>query len=43
MYVVDLISIIIQKIEWFKLLDLPTWRRGKTVPGKFYLISPFIG
>ncbi|ETW87197.1 hypothetical protein HETIRDRAFT_377994, partial [Heterobasidion irregulare TC 32-1] len=33
----------ISKIEWFRLLDLPTWRRGKTVPGKFYLISPFIG
>jgi mRNA-decapping enzyme subunit 2 len=33
----------ISKIEWFRLADLPTWRRNKTVPGKFYLISPFIG
>ena len=33
----------IQKIQWFRLSDLPTWRRNKTVPGKFYLISPFIG
>ncbi|KDQ63534.1 hypothetical protein JAAARDRAFT_119261 [Jaapia argillacea MUCL 33604] len=33
----------ISKIEWFKLVDLPTWRRNKAVPGKFYLISPFIG
>lgn len=33
----------VQKIEWFKLADLPTWKRNKAVPGKFYLISPFIG
>ncbi|KAF9015152.1 Dcp2, box A domain-containing protein [Cyathus striatus] len=33
----------ISKIEWFKLTDLPTWKRDKQVPGKFYLISPFIG
>ncbi|KAJ8522582.1 hypothetical protein ONZ45_g873 [Pleurotus djamor] len=32
----------ISKIEWFRLVDLPTWRRNKPVPGKFYLISPFI-
>lgn len=32
-----------QRIEWFRLADLPTWRRNKQVPGKFYLISPFIG
>lgn len=31
-----------QRIEWFKLIDLPTWRRNKAAPGKFYLISPFI-
>ncbi|KZT02695.1 DCP2-domain-containing protein [Laetiporus sulphureus 93-53] len=33
----------ISKIAWFKLSDLPTWKRSKAVPGKFYLISPFIG
>ncbi|KAH9950355.1 pyrophosphatase DCP2 [Amylocystis lapponica] len=33
----------ISKIAWFRLSDLPTWKRSKTVPGKFYLISPFIG
>lgn len=33
----------ISKIEWFRLADLPTWKRNKGVPGKFYLISPFIG
>ncbi|KAF8622482.1 hypothetical protein AX15_006998 [Amanita polypyramis BW_CC] len=33
----------ISKIEWFKLCDLPTWKRSKASPGKFYLISPFIG
>ncbi|TFK93455.1 DCP2-domain-containing protein [Polyporus arcularius HHB13444] len=32
----------ISKISWFKLCDLPTWKRGKTAPGKFYLITPFI-
>ena len=32
-----------QRIEWFKLTDLPTWKRNKAAPGKFYLISPFIG
>lgn len=33
----------LQRIEWFKLTDLPTWKRNKAAPGKFYLISPFIG
>ncbi|CAL1695772.1 unnamed protein product [Somion occarium] len=33
----------ISKISWFKLTDLPTWKRNKAVPGKFYLITPFIG
>ncbi|KAI0655103.1 Dcp2, box A domain-containing protein [Cubamyces menziesii] len=33
----------ISKIAWFKLSDLPTWKRNKATPGKFYLISPFIG
>ncbi|TBU35269.1 DCP2-domain-containing protein [Dichomitus squalens] len=33
----------ISKISWFRLSELPTWKRGRTVPGKFYLISPFIG
>ncbi|CCL99538.1 uncharacterized protein FIBRA_01556 [Fibroporia radiculosa] len=33
----------ISKIAWFRLSDLPTWKRSKAVPGKFYLISPFIG
>ncbi|KAF7985372.1 hypothetical protein HWV62_6611 [Athelia sp. TMB] len=33
----------ISKIEWFRLTDLPTWKRNKAAPGKFYLISPFIG
>ncbi|KIP11937.1 hypothetical protein PHLGIDRAFT_62774 [Phlebiopsis gigantea 11061_1 CR5-6] len=33
----------ISKIAWFRLTDLPTWRRNKSVPGKFYLITPFIG
>ncbi|KAF9270207.1 DCP2-domain-containing protein [Marasmius fiardii PR-910] len=32
----------ISKIEWFRLADLPTWRRNKTAAGKFYLITPFI-
>ncbi|KAF5370200.1 hypothetical protein D9615_010090 [Tricholomella constricta] len=33
----------ISKIEWFRLTDLPTWKRNKTAAGRFYLISPFIG
>jgi len=33
----------ISKIEWFRLVDLPTWKRNHTAPGKFYLITPFIG
>ncbi|KAG6911971.1 hypothetical protein DXG01_000219 [Tephrocybe rancida] len=33
----------ISKIEWFRLADLPTWKRNKTAAGRFYLISPFIG
>ena len=36
------ISSVYQRIEWFKLTDLPTWKRNKAAPGKFYLISPFI-
>ncbi|KAJ7597028.1 pyrophosphatase DCP2 [Mycena floridula] len=32
----------ISKIEWFSLADLPTWKRHKAAPGKFYLIAPFI-
>ncbi|KAG8219805.1 hypothetical protein J3R82DRAFT_778 [Butyriboletus roseoflavus] len=32
----------ISRIEWFKLTDLPTWKRNRAAPGKFYLISPFI-
>jgi hypothetical protein len=31
-----------QKIEWFKLVDLPNWKRSKQSSGKFYLIAPFI-
>ncbi|KAG6813799.1 hypothetical protein H0H92_007211 [Tricholoma furcatifolium] len=33
----------ISKIEWFRLADLPTWKRNKTATGRFYLIAPFIG
>ncbi|KAI0735144.1 DCP2-domain-containing protein [Earliella scabrosa] len=33
----------ISKISWFRLSDLPTWKRNRTAPGKFYLITPFIG
>ncbi|KAG7099203.1 hypothetical protein E1B28_001070 [Marasmius oreades] len=32
----------ISKIEWFRLADLPTWKRNRTAAGKFYLITPFI-
>ena len=32
----------ISKIEWFKLVDLPNWKRSKQSSGKFYLIAPFI-
>ena len=31
-----------QKIDWFKLYDLPTWKKSGSSSGKFYLISPFI-
>ncbi|QRV91324.1 mRNA-decapping enzyme subunit 2 [Ceratobasidium sp. AG-Ba] len=35
----------ISKIEWFKLSDLPTWKKNRVVApnSKFYLISPFVG
>ncbi|CEH18173.1 dcp2-domain-containing protein [Ceraceosorus bombacis] len=37
----------ISKIAWFKLSDLPTWKKHKEpaagLGGKFYLISPFVG
>ncbi|PPQ69638.1 hypothetical protein CVT26_001514 [Gymnopilus dilepis] len=33
----------ISKIEWFRLTDLPTWKKNKAVPGRFYLIAPFMG
>ncbi|EAU93101.2 DCP2 [Coprinopsis cinerea okayama7 len=33
----------ISKIEWFRLVDLPGWKRNKQPAGKFYLISPFVG
>ncbi|CAE7228736.1 unnamed protein product [Rhizoctonia solani] len=35
----------ISKIEWFKLSDLPTWKKNRLVAAnnKFYLISPFVG
>ncbi|KAH9944361.1 DCP2-domain-containing protein [Epithele typhae] len=32
----------ISKISWFKLTDLPTWKRNRVAPGKFYLITPFV-
>ncbi|KAF8707905.1 DCP2 protein, partial [Rhizoctonia solani] len=34
----------ISKIEWFKLSDLPTWKKNRPVAAnnKFYLISPFV-
>ncbi|CAE6399357.1 unnamed protein product [Rhizoctonia solani] len=34
----------ISKIEWFKLSDLPTWKKNRpvTANNKFYLISPFV-
>lgn len=37
----------ISRIAWFRLSDLPTWKKNKAPPqgmgGKFYLISPFVG
>ncbi|KAI1796693.1 hypothetical protein LXA43DRAFT_1153404 [Ganoderma leucocontextum] len=33
----------ISKIACFRVSDLPTSKRNRTVPGKFYLISLFIG
>jgi len=38
-------SLHLQQIAWFKLSDLPTWKKSKSQPQnrKFYLISPFIG
>ncbi|CAE6529250.1 unnamed protein product [Rhizoctonia solani] len=35
----------ISKIEWFKLSDLPAWKKNRLVAAnnKFYLISPFVG
>ncbi|KAF8905574.1 Dcp2, box A domain-containing protein [Gymnopilus junonius] len=33
----------ISKIEWFRLTDLPTWKKNKAAPGRFYLIAPFMG
>jgi hypothetical protein len=36
-----------QKIAWFKLSDLPTWKKDKQpaagLGGKFYMVSPFVG
>ncbi|KZV71340.1 DCP2-domain-containing protein [Peniophora sp. CONT] len=32
----------ISKIDWFKLSDLPTWKRNKVPGSKFYLITPFV-
>lgn len=43
LFISTLRSFSMQKIAWFRLSDLPTWKRSKSVPGKFYLISPFIG
>ncbi|TCD71546.1 mRNA-decapping enzyme subunit 2 [Steccherinum ochraceum] len=33
----------ISKISWFRLDDLPTYKKNKVVAGKFYLIAPFMG
>ncbi|KAJ3499960.1 hypothetical protein NLJ89_g9998 [Agrocybe chaxingu] len=33
----------ISKIDWFKLTDLPTWKRNKQGGSKFYMVTPFIG
>ncbi|KAF8587276.1 DCP2-domain-containing protein [Ramaria rubella] len=33
----------ISKIDWFKLADLPTWKKNAVITHKFYLIMPVIG
>ncbi|KAF8489603.1 DCP2-domain-containing protein [Gautieria morchelliformis] len=33
----------ISKIDWFKLADLPTWKKNASGTSKFYLITPAIG
>ncbi|KDQ12909.1 hypothetical protein BOTBODRAFT_112139 [Botryobasidium botryosum FD-172 SS1] len=33
----------ISKIDWWRLVDLPSWKRSQVPPpGKFYLIAPFM-
>ena len=36
------ISLVYQRIEWFKLTDLPTWKCNKAAPREFCLILPLI-